>query len=694
MTGGIHPRIHDRLGSGIAPCNVFPGHLAASREAILPGRPGVIKDDRRLRRALHGRGKQVGIHFQSGKALLRALLVHQVEHLIGHLIVLVALHGKVAVVAIVAVGLLLKIGGVVRREITTMECRFGDEAIVASERETRKRRIAERVAIQVLQVLAARHATELEIVAKSAVVKLLDGCRQVDLRKRRAGKASVTDNANLLTERDAREARTSVEVLPARTLAQLLNAVADNRRFQAFAVFANVSLYMHNGIGHAQAADGASSQAVPLHDLQAIGKLDVGEGFVSVQRTVTEDLHRARNMIDATAHVAELGIQDAAIAGKQRPVHHLVVFRIGGNDELNAGRGHARVEMPLDLEGVVAVRDNHNAVHRLKLLVEHELRQKRTGERIIADGFQTGRHDKRREGRVVECPIAHGFELGIRRESHLGHLRIRESRAPDRLDGGGKRDRGHGFRQIAAGERHPGNRLAVEGFRQGDCGIRSVVAVQRANDAPVRVGVLVIGPIARTRGAACQRSDVFVGPGKIRRIALGSLRRGAESRRFRRCGARRCRRVVESGCRIAENRFLQRLSARRRPAAKHDCAQQHGKQRGAAAPPLAGGYAFLAHGTSLPLSQYQPSGSHYNGSRRLSAARKQNGNDDFRQRGLPARGAPYGSSSCAIWTAFSAAPLRIWSSTHQKEMPFSTLASRRTRPTYTSSEPASRPGMG
>ncbi len=53
-----------------------------------------------------------------------------------------------------------------------------------------------------------------------------------------------------------------------------------------------------------------------------------------------------------------------------------------------------------------------------------------------------------------------------------------------------------------------------------------------------------------------------------------------------------------------------------------------------------------------------------------------------------------GSRSCAIWTAFKAAPLRIWSITHQKARPCSTVGSLRKRPTCTSSVPASRPGIG
>lgn len=41
----------------------------------------------------------------------------------------------------------------------------------------------------------------------------------------------------------------------------------------------------------------------------------------------------------------------------------------------------------------------------------------------------------------------------------------------------------------------------------------------------------------------------------------------------------------------------------------------------------------------------------------------------------------YGSSNCAICTALSAAPLRIWSATTQNAKPFSTESSRRMRPT-------------
>ena len=54
----------------------------------------------------------------------------------------------------------------------------------------------------------------------------------------------------------------------------------------------------------------------------------------------------------------------------------------------------------------------------------------------------------------------------------------------------------------------------------------------------------------------------------------------------------------------------------------------------------------------------------------------------------------YGSSNCAICTAFSAAPLRIWSPTTQKLKPFSTVGSLRNRPTNDPFVPIRSPGMG
>ena len=48
----------------------------------------------------------------------------------------------------------------------------------------------------------------------------------------------------------------------------------------------------------------------------------------------------------------------------------------------------------------------------------------------------------------------------------------------------------------------------------------------------------------------------------------------------------------------------------------------------------------------------------------------------------------------AIWTALRAAPLRIWSPTHQKVIPFSFAKSLRIRPTYTSSVPLKYNGIG
>ena len=48
----------------------------------------------------------------------------------------------------------------------------------------------------------------------------------------------------------------------------------------------------------------------------------------------------------------------------------------------------------------------------------------------------------------------------------------------------------------------------------------------------------------------------------------------------------------------------------------------------------------------------------------------------------------------AICTAFSAAPFLIWSPTNQKVRPFSFAKSLRTRPTYTSSLPARKSGIG
>ena len=48
----------------------------------------------------------------------------------------------------------------------------------------------------------------------------------------------------------------------------------------------------------------------------------------------------------------------------------------------------------------------------------------------------------------------------------------------------------------------------------------------------------------------------------------------------------------------------------------------------------------------------------------------------------------------AICTALSAAPLRIWSLTHQKLSPFSSVRSLRIRPTKTSSLPLKKSGIG
>src|SRR5450759_5868189 len=48
----------------------------------------------------------------------------------------------------------------------------------------------------------------------------------------------------------------------------------------------------------------------------------------------------------------------------------------------------------------------------------------------------------------------------------------------------------------------------------------------------------------------------------------------------------------------------------------------------------------------------------------------------------------------AIWTAFSAAPLRRLSDTSHRARPFLVDASFRMRPTYTSSLPATRSGVG
>ena len=52
------------------------------------------------------------------------------------------------------------------------------------------------------------------------------------------------------------------------------------------------------------------------------------------------------------------------------------------------------------------------------------------------------------------------------------------------------------------------------------------------------------------------------------------------------------------------------------------------------------------------------------------------------------------SSSSAIWIAFSAAPLRRLSHARKSARPFSTVGSRRMRPTSTSSIPAALPGVG
>ena len=48
----------------------------------------------------------------------------------------------------------------------------------------------------------------------------------------------------------------------------------------------------------------------------------------------------------------------------------------------------------------------------------------------------------------------------------------------------------------------------------------------------------------------------------------------------------------------------------------------------------------------------------------------------------------------AICTAFKAAPLRIWSPTHQKVIPLAFAKSLRIRPTYTSSVPLKYNGIG
>ncbi len=56
--------------------------------------------------------------------------------------------------------------------------------------------------------------------------------------------------------------------------------------------------------------------------------------------------------------------------------------------------------------------------------------------------------------------------------------------------------------------------------------------------------------------------------------------------------------------------------------------------------------------------------------------------------------ARYGSSSWAICTALSAAPLRIWSATFQKARPWGTVGSLRRRPTKAPSVPARMPGIG
>lgn len=55
---------------------------------------------------------------------------------------------------------------------------------------------------------------------------------------------------------------------------------------------------------------------------------------------------------------------------------------------------------------------------------------------------------------------------------------------------------------------------------------------------------------------------------------------------------------------------------------------------------------------------------------------------------------PFRSRYSAICTAFSAAPLRIWSLTHQNVSEFGSARSLRIRPTYTASTPAKGSGIG
>ena len=55
---------------------------------------------------------------------------------------------------------------------------------------------------------------------------------------------------------------------------------------------------------------------------------------------------------------------------------------------------------------------------------------------------------------------------------------------------------------------------------------------------------------------------------------------------------------------------------------------------------------------------------------------------------------PFRSRYSAICTAFSAAPLRIWSLTHQNVSEFGSARSLRMRPTYTASTPAKGSGIG
>ncbi len=64
------------------------------------------------------------------------------------------------------------------------------------------------------------------------------------------------------------------------------------------------------------------------------------------------------------------------------------------------------------------------------------------------------------------------------------------------------------------------------------------------------------------------------------------------------------------------------------------------------------------------------------------------------RRAPPYASADYASRLSRICTAFRAAPLRIWSLTHQKARPFSSVRSLRMRPTQTGSHPARKSGIG